>query len=238
VTELGNKAGPPDAAEGGGVLEAPSAGPRVRPPREPGDGPALVSGTSTEFLGRKPLPRAVRHRPVVFLLGPPGVGKTKVALHLLGGDPLVIDGHALQDLLVSVARRRRWDERVREADSLVLDGPCFLHRRPAVVRCLQELVLERAAAGRRTLFCQAPDGSPMKDLVDALAPELRATIALRFPEGRGRRRYVLRLCDELGISARHALKVEDLDPWTYETVTRELLAAAKAEARRKARRRR
>ena len=218
----------PLAAEGG----------RVRPVREPGDGPALVSGTSTEFLGRKPLPRAVRHRPVVFLLGPPGVGKTRVAVHLLGGEPTVIDGNALQDLLVSVARRRRWDQVVREAESLVLDGPCFLHRRPAVVRCLQELVLERAAAGRRTIFCQAPDGSPMKDLVDAITTELRATIILRFPEGRGRRRFVLRLCDDLGVNARHASKVEDLEPWSYDAVTRELQAAAKTEARRKARRRR
>jgi hypothetical protein len=221
------------------LLPSPVAdGGRVRPPREPGDGPALVSGTSTEFLGRKPLPRAVRHRPVIFLLGPPGVGKTRVAVHLLGDEPTVIDGNALQDLLVSVARRRRWDQVVREADSLILDGPCFLHRRPAVVRCLQELVMERAEHGRRTIFCQAPDGSPMKDLVDTISTELRATIILRFPEGRGRRRFVLRLCDELGVNARHARKVEDLEPWSYEAVTRELQAAAKTEARRKARRRR
>src|SRR5436190_8671872 len=43
--------------------------------------PALVSGTSGEFLGRKPLPRSVATRPALFIFGPAGVGKTSVARH-------------------------------------------------------------------------------------------------------------------------------------------------------------
>ena len=75
------------------------------------------------------------------------------------------------------------------------------------------------SAGALWIRVQRPqDGSPLLTLMEGVDPELRVTVALRFPEGRGRRRYAAQLCDELGMDRRHARRVVELEPWTYTAV--------------------
>jgi len=185
--------------------------------------PTLVSGTSTEFLGRKPLPRAVQRRPVVFLLGAKGVGKTTVALHLAGVERRYVPEEELVALLPGYARHRSWDEAYLAPAALVLEAPCFLSRRPAVTQALQHLLLERAARGGRSFVCEAEDEDPMRELIGSLSPKDKATVLLRFPVGRGRRRYVLRMCDELGVDRVHARVAVTLERWTYARARKALM---------------
>jgi len=185
--------------------------------------PTLVSGTSTEFLGRKPLPRAVQRRPVVFLLGPKGVGKTTVALHLASAERRYVPEEELLSILPAYARCRHWDEAYLSAGSLVLEAPCFLSRRPAVTAALQDLLQQRIERGGRSFVCEAEDEDPMRELIGSLPPKHKATIVLRFPVGRGRRRYVLRMCDELEIDRAHARAAITLDGWTYARARQALM---------------
>jgi hypothetical protein len=195
--------------------------------------PALVSGTSGEFLGRKPLPRSVTTRPALFIFGPAGVGKTSVARHLLGEDALYLDDQALIDTLSHRVRYRRWPDEIATAMGLILDGPCFLGRRPSVLKALQDLVNQRVAAAMRTVVCEGEDGSPLSELIDAVDVDARATLVLRFPVGRGRRRFANRICDELGYDRQLAMEMALLEPWTYSAVRARLERMAPRKTARK-----
>lgn len=179
---------------------------------------AFISGTSSEFLGRRPLPRALQVREVLLLLGPPGVGKSEVARRLVGPDAPRLNSRELMDALSWRVRHRRWSDELLSAPAIIVDAPCFLARRPAVEQAFVNLLTTRANLGRRTMVCQPEDGSIVHRLFEAVPAEQRATLALRFPEGRGRRRYAAQLCDELGIDRKHARTVVDLVPWTYDHV--------------------
>lgn len=205
-----------DSLHDGLVVETPSPVGSSRRARRPEV--SFFSGTSSEFLGRRPLPRALQTRSVLFLLGPPGVGKTAVARRLLGKESMHVAGKPLLDVLSYQARYRRWPEEVRFSPELMIDGPCFLTRRPAVQQALKGLLAARADDGLRTAVCEAEDGSPLLSLMDGVDPDVRCTVVLRFPEGRGRRRYAAQLCDELGMDRRIARMVVDLEPWTYTRV--------------------
>jgi hypothetical protein len=102
-----------------------------------------------------------------------------------------------------------------ECHSLLLEGPCFLEQRPGLSAALGTLLRERVARGLRTAVTEAQDGSPLLPLMSAVPLERRATVQLRFPEGKGRRRFALQVCEELGLEAALARRVAGLDPWTW-----------------------
>jgi len=180
--------------------------------------PALVSGTSSEFMGKKPLPRSIRDRQMVFILGPAGVGKSTVARTLAGTDRTMLSESHVLDAINHHARHREWQSEWLGATALVIESPCFLNRRPAALEGFQELVRQRAGGGRRTWVIEAKSGTAMESIMAAVHPGYRATLLLRFPVGRGRIRFAKRVCDELGIANIHARSTVDLEPWTYEQV--------------------
>jgi hypothetical protein len=59
--------------------------------------------------------------------------------------------------------------------------------------------------------------------MDAVDPELRATLTLRFPLDGGRLRYALALCEELDLPRDLARPTLDLRPWCYTAVRQHLL---------------
>ena len=63
----------------------------------------------------------------------------------------------------------------------------------------------------------------MQAFMDAVNLEQRATLSLRFPVGRGRRRFALKVCDELGLDATYARRMVSMEPWSYTAVRQSLL---------------
>jgi hypothetical protein len=180
--------------------------------------PALVTGTSSEFLGARPLPR-VLGRPVVWVLGPSQSGRTTVALRLAGPARRYLDTTALQHALAHRVQERAWPRELLEVESVVLDGPCWLGRRTSQARALGELLSARLAMGCRTIVVQW-DGDPSLDgVLKGLEPGAVATLGLRFPAGvRGRRRAVRRICAEMGLPTSAGRGLSSLEPWTYARV--------------------
>lgn len=179
----------------------------------------MLAKTARELLGERPLPRILQSRPVVFVLGPPEAGKSTVAERLLRG--LVVrrcDAECLRQSLNKAARNRRWCEETREAPGLWLDAVDCLHGRYGAIDLLGRLLAERAAEGRRTVLCQGPVDTSVTLLHAKLAPELGATVLLRFPVGRGRRRYVAERCRARGIDPSRAGPAVALEPWSYARV--------------------
>lgn len=187
--------------------------------------PALMTGTSSEYLGRRPLPRQVQSRAVAVILGPVGVGKSEVARRIAAMPPLgrvptgqiiVLDAAAVHEALIDRVSRRRWADRLVEARALVLDGVTWLGGRPAALRALGELLSARAAAGRRTLVVQGEDPESIDALMSQIDPRDVAIVGLRFPKGeRGRLRFARRVCEDLGISRLHARPAAAIAPWSY-----------------------
>jgi hypothetical protein len=193
--------------------------------------PALLTGTSSEYLGRRPFPRILRDRHTVVVLGPGGVGKTAVAQRLANpagiadgravpiGELVYLDTNAVQDALVARVATRAWSDRLVEARSLVLDGPVWLRNRPAAVAALCELIRARADACRRTLIVQNEEDCSVDTLIASMEPGEIVVIGLRFPKGpRGRLRFARRACDELGIARTAARGTDLIEPWGYARV--------------------
>lgn len=189
---------------------------------------AFLAGTSTEFIGGKPLPRATRERALLFVLGPAGSGKSLVARRFAGPGALELDNQGLAAAVTVQTRRRCWSAEHLEVEALILDGPCFLDERVGYARAVGELLRIRTQAGRRTVVTEPGDGSTLRLLLDAVDMDQRATVLLRFPVGRGRRRHALRVCEELGLDSAMARRVSSLQPWSYEAVRKHLVELAQS----------
>ena len=185
--------------------------------------PAHLTRTSREFLGKRALPRVIAERPVVYVLGPAGVGKTSVARRLAEG-ALELDGPRLRRLLVDAVRHRAFPAEVRDAPALVLDDVDCLYGRYGAVDLLGGFLRDRAQAGRKSVVVQGPADGSLTLLFAPVPCTWRASVLLRFPVGRGRRRHVLRACEARGIDFGRAREAVGFEPWTYARVSRFLEA--------------
>lgn len=189
--------------------------------------PALLTGTSGEFMGRKPLPRLLRERKVIYVLGPHGVGKSRVARLLSGPSREDLDRQSLEHALIERVRTGKWANTLLRAPSLVIDGPVWLRNRHGAVTLLLELARLRAAAGYRTVICQAELDGSVEELISASEPGSAVVVGLRFPTGkRSRLRCARDLCDELGLPHEVAIGSDTLDPWRYDRLVAYLIERA------------
>ena len=185
--------------------------------------PSLLTGTSSEFLGRRALPRVLAERAVVFVLGDPGSGKSSVGARIAHGraraPALVIDTRGLQNAMVDRVAQLRWSERLLTVPALLLDGPVWLRNRPAAVDVLCELLHARSRAGLTTVVCQSVEDCSIEVLMPRMEPGSLAVVGLRFPKGeRGRLRFARRACDELDLPRTAARGTELIEPWGYAQV--------------------
>ncbi len=193
-----------------------------------------MSGTSTEYLGARPLRRILRDRAVVIVSGPCGVGKTAVASRMAGLPEVAVDGDAaahgrhlegrrLQDAVLRRVRNGRWSDALMTVPALVLDGVEHLQVRHETGRLWVELFRIRQAAGLRTIVVERrPDGSA-EALLGLLSVGDAAHLLLRFPNGpAGRRRFALRQAERIGLNKGRATGTELLEPWSYAGVSAEL----------------
>lgn len=189
--------------------------------------PALLTGTSEEFLGKKPLPRVLRCRQVVYVLGPEGVGKSTVARSLCGQAHVELDTRQLEHVMLERVRLLRWPERIEQTPALVVDGPVWLRNRRGAVNLLLELARQRAVDARRTVFVQGDADGSLEELISHSEPGSAVVVGLRFPTGRrGRLRCARRLCAELGLPFAVAAGSEVLEPWRYDRLVAHLVERA------------
>lgn len=192
--------------------------------------PAHITRTSAELLGRKALPR-VLDRPVVYVLGPRGVGKSTVARRLAGADALLLDGASLRSAVATRARLGAYPAILRDAPTLVIDGVDCLYARYGYVDLVGALLRERAEAGHRTVLVQGSTDGSITLLFAPVPNGLRASVLLRFPVGSGRKKHVLRRCKDREIPFVKVRHVVNLEPWTYERVEHALDAAGGIESK-------
>jgi hypothetical protein len=165
----------------------------------------------------------IQQRPVVFILGPAGVGKTKVALRLAQPRYAFFERDQVEAEVKKRLELRSWSPEVASTPSVVLEAPIWLERRPGVCRYVLELINLRAAAGLRTIVCQPPDSRTVDELLAEVDGARIVLIGLRFPQGRrGRRRVAIRMCEARGIDPEAARGTELLEPWTYARVLAQL----------------
>ena len=183
---------------------------------------SFISGTCSEFLGAKPLPALLRERPIVFLLGPSGVGKSMVARRILGEGTTFLKQQEFLDSLALRILLHKWPDTLIETEQLIVEGPCFLHARPAVLLAFSQLIEERVRRGFKTVILDAEDHGPLQKLLTIVSKEERFTVLLRFPSGRGRFRFLAHACRTRGLSLSHARRLAQKEPWTYASVLDEL----------------
>ncbi|MDP2312621.1 MAG: hypothetical protein Q8P41_06925 [Pseudomonadota bacterium] len=180
--------------------------------------PALFTRTSSELLGRRPLPRVLRERPIIFVLGPSGTGKSSVARRILSDIPGAVES-SFRPAVVAAARNRVWAPELRTAPALLFDDVDCLHNRFGVQEMLGNLVRERALRGLRTVLCQGGGTDTSVTLLYDMVPlALRASVLLRFPVGSGRRQHVKARCLARDLPYAGARSAVLMEPWSYALV--------------------
>jgi hypothetical protein len=183
----------------------------------------FLTGTLTEFVGNRDQPHALFSRAVLFLLGPAGTGKTTVARQYLGFDAPIVRKDEVFQLLVRRILSRSWEEtELCYSDSLILEIPSVLGNKQQITKLLTELINERSRLGKRTAILDSEDNASLQGLLASIDSTIRASIVLRFPEGKGRYRFLAHRCREKNIPLRYARRLSQLTPWTYKGALTEL----------------
>lgn len=183
--------------------------------------PAALAGTSSMYLRARYLPKVLRERRLVVILGPKGVGKASVARRVLPSGSLTLRGDALHEACNRAVRRRAWPKEILEAPGLFIKEPTYLQRRHGVTRLLGQLIESRVDWGLTTVVSEGQDDSALL-LLDAVEPGQGVTLNLRFPKRGGRMRFARARCEDLGLDPRLAARLEIEEPWTYLKVSRAL----------------
>ena len=183
---------------------------------------SFLSGTMSEFSSTKQIPKLCYERNILFVLGPSGVGKTRVARHIYGEDTTLL---RKEDLLDGIALRillHRWPRTLLEPQKLIVESPSFLDIRPTVQQSFVSLICERLQKGKQTAILDAEDHSPLGYVLREIPYEERMTILLRFPSGRGRYRFLAHECKKRHLSVFYARQLSHYEPWSYSAVLGEL----------------
>lgn len=178
------------------------------------------------YLRARALPRVLRERELVVVLGPPGSGKTSVAKQVLASTVTTLRGDKLQDACTRAVRRNAWPPELVQAKGLLIEGPTFLARRRGAARLLGELIQARVKLGLKTVVTGGADDSALL-LLDAVHPRHRATVNLRFPQVGGRKRFAKQQAERLGLPQSLGAELQIEEPWTYRKVMRGLRRSAK-----------
>lgn len=165
------------------------------------------------------MPKIVQRRPIVFILGPPGVGKTKVALRLAQPDYAYFERTQIESEINGVAAGAGWTERICQTPAVVLDVPMYLDRRPGICRLVVDLINDRAARGLRTMLCQPAESRTIDSILASVDRNQIVVLGLRFPHGRrGRLRVARRMCEARNLDPEAARGTERIEPWNYAQV--------------------
>jgi hypothetical protein len=183
---------------------------------------SFLSGTCSEFIGAKPLPVLLKERPIVFILGPSGVGKSMVARRILGEETTFLRQQEFLDSLALRILLHKWPDTLIEPDKLIVEGPCFLQSRPTVLLAFTQLITARVERGLQTIILDAEDHGPLQELLSIVPIEQRMTLLLRFPSGRGRYRFLAHACRARQLPLSQARRLAKVEPWTYAIVLDEL----------------
>ena len=190
---------------------------RLKPPV------VFLTGTFTEFVGNRDQPEALASRPVLFLLGPAGSGKTTVARHWLGYDAPIIRKDTMFDLLIRRVLDRTWDHSdICHHERLILEIPSLVGNKTQMTKLLTELINHRSRKGKKTAILDSEDNASLQGLMASIDSTSRVSIVLRFPEGKGKYRFLAHRCHKENIPLRHARRLAKYEPWTYRAVLTEL----------------
>ncbi len=182
--------------------------------------PALLTGTSSEFIGNRPLPKVVRSRRVAFFMGPRGVGKSTVAQLVAGAGHVRLDAQELKQAILFRVGAARWPPAIDAARTLVLDGPVWLRNRVGALQLLADLARERAERRLRTMFCEVDQDGSLQPIISMMEAGRSVVVVLRFPDGRRARvRCARRICRSLGLPEQVAEGSDQLSPWSYDRLT-------------------
>ena len=190
---------------------------RLKPPV------VFLTGTFTEFVGNRDQPAALASRPVLFLLGPAGSGKTTVARHWMGYDAPIIRKDTMFDLLIRRVLDRTWSHSdICHHERLILEIPSLVGNKTQMTKLLTELINHRSQNGKKTAILDSEDNASLQGLMASIDSTSRVSIVLRFPEGKGKYRFLAHRCKAENIPLRHARRLAKHEPWTYRAVLTEL----------------